>query len=581
MEIEENNLITIYEDRVRSLFDDCIVDVRHTNDTNSECYVFNNQIETAKDIIYNFYTKSVRWCLLFAEMQSGKSGTFFSVPYIIQRNQSLVSKLGIDVFDKSINVFLLTGMNEKELINQFVEDIKGFTGRSLQKNVLHNAEMRKFLNKEESTWLPTDKQVIDRMKKNSLILIDESHYGSDKNQILDKFLRKILKINPNGDSSELEKNNQYVVSISATPMAEFLNCSISNFKKKIIPLKNANGYYGITQMFDNNKVQRSYDLGDNGSVDNFINRIIKLPKPGYILVRCTQKQQNRVLERLNDTKVNPNIIPEPINYDRYSKSTILDNQGINDILSQPTNSKQIIFLKGLLRAGKRVFTDNIVMVHDTSESKVDTTAQSLLGRCCGYFKNDEIEICCDYDAAKKYRDWVDSGFSLNKVPDKSKNIKGQNGLHIKCFSPPIEFDVSLNTFIHNSLSSRAAKGQASLRNINILKSLNNSIINDIINNGTLDKEYTIGTIFKVDINKHNDWKTGGKSYTSYQKQYLDVLTNNIFMGDYKPDETELGKIIFSGAYEVQNKRLLVSFGRVEMSSVSADEKSMYHESNYL
>lgn len=83
--MEKSNLI-VEESRVKALFDECIIITRYTNDNKSKWYVFDNQIETAKEIIYNFYTKQNRWCLLFAEMQSGKSGTFFSIPYIISRN---------------------------------------------------------------------------------------------------------------------------------------------------------------------------------------------------------------------------------------------------------------------------------------------------------------------------------------------------------------------------------------------------------------------------------------------------------------------------------------------------------------
>ena len=53
------------------------------------------------NVFGNLYTKQHRWCLLFAEMQSGKSGTFFSVPYIIARNKILIEKLGIDNFNNA------------------------------------------------------------------------------------------------------------------------------------------------------------------------------------------------------------------------------------------------------------------------------------------------------------------------------------------------------------------------------------------------------------------------------------------------------------------------------------------------
>lgn len=556
--------LTIEESRVRALYNECIITTRYTNDMQSKWYVFDNQIESAKEIIYNFYTKQNRWCLLFAEMQSGKSGTFFSIPYIISRNNILTSKLGVDMYGNESNVFLLTGMNEKELIEQFETDISSFTGMDIKKNIFHNSEMRKFLKKPKPSWTIDDLTVINRMRKNSLILIDESHYGSDKNQILNKFLTEILNISPNGDNKTLIENNIYVVSISATPMAEFLTASTSEFKKKIVSLQNGNGYYGILEMFENNKVFKSYDLKDKSSIDMFIDKIININKLGYVLVRSTESQKKKIKERLGERLIDFSII----DYDQYNKSRILDNMGINDLLQNFPKKNTIIFLKGLLRAGKRVDTRYITMIHDTSESKVDTTVQSLLGRCCGYNKNPDILIYCDYHSALKYKNWVESDYDIKLVPNKAKNIKGENVVKIKTYKAPILFDVSNNEIVGNIMNQRK---KSENNKIKILESLNNDTINEILI-GVINKTYDIGSIFKVNKNKDN---------TSYKKQYLDVINNNIFMGDYKAEIEDLNKIIFSAAYEETEKKMVVSFGIVIENEVCVDSKSMFHESNIL
>jgi hypothetical protein len=556
--------VVIEESRVKALFDECIQVTRQTTDTKHKWYVFDNQIETAKEIIYNFYTKQNRWCLLFAEMQSGKSGTFFSIPYIISRNSVLTNKLGIGMSGDEINVYLLTGMNEKELIEQFETDISNFTGMDIKKNILHNSEMRKFLTKKKEDWSKDDELVIDRMKKNSLILIDESHYGSDKNQILNQFLTKILGISPNGDNLPLNKNNVYVVSISATPMAEFINANTSEFKKKIIPLNNAPGYYGILEMFESNKVHKSFDLKDKNSIDKFIDTILNIGKTGYILIRSTEAQKRKIYERLGERLIDFSTI----DYDQYNKSRILDNMGINDILQNKPNKNTLIFLKGLLRAGKRVDTKYIIMVHDTAESKVDTTVQSLLGRCCGYNKNSSIDIYCDDVSALKYKNWVESDYDLKLVPNKSKNILGSSKVSIQTLYKPILFDVKNNSTV---LTIMSKKKKTDIEKIEILKSLNDDTINQILA-GELEKTYDIGSIFKVSKIKTN---------TSYEKQYLDVINNNTFMGDYKAEIEDLGKKIFSAAYEETEHKLVVSFGIVIENEVFVNPKSMYHETNKL
>lgn len=554
----------------KKLFNEIIDTVRLTEDKYSDSYVYDNQINTAKDIIYNFYTNKKRWCLLFAEMQSGKSGTFFSIPYIISRNTILQKKLNIDIFDSEINVFLLTGMNEKELIEQFEMDIVQFTGKNLKKNILHNSEMRKFLSKPKNNWSINDINTIQKMKKNSLILIDESHYGSDKNQILNKFLTQVLEISPNGDNTPLLRNNIYIVSISATPMAEFINANLSEFNKEIIPLRNSNGYNGIVEMFNSKRIFKSYDLKDISTTNKFLDKILSINKVGFILCRCSKKQQENIefliAKRMVDIR--------RIDYNAWSRSNILDNKGIDDILKNKNelgtpNKKTIIFLKGLLRAGKRVDTTNVIMIHDTSESKVDTTVQSLLGRCCGYNKNTDIDIYCDLESADKYKRWIESGYDLKMVPDKAKNVLSNGSTYkIDSICDPIIFDVSNNKYILSTMNNRKSK----VDRINILKSLNNEYINSIINSGSLGNSYTIGSIFKVNKNKEN---------TSYKKQYLDVINNKIFMGDIKANEENTGMIVFSGAYEEVDKTMVVSFGKVIKSEVSTNDKTMYHESNVI
>lgn len=550
------------EENVKALFNEYIENIRRVFDTKDTNYVFDNQIETAKEIIYNFFTnEDSRWNLLFAEMQSGKSGTFFSIPYIISRNALLVKKLGIDMFDDEINVFLLTGMNEKELIVQFEKDINGFTGMDITKNVLHNSEMSKFLKNPEYTWNETDKTVIDRMRKNSLILIDESHYGSDKNQILDKFLRQILKINPNGDNAPLKENNIYVVSISATPMSEFINANVSDFSKKIVPLKNATGYYGICDMFNNNKIFDAYDLKPD-SIDKFLDKTLNNKKTGYILVRCAQKQQELIEKRIGERMLDFN---RSIDYNSLSKKNILDNQGINDILTKTPSKKTIIYLKGLLRAGKRVDTRNIIMVHDTAASNVDTTVQSLLGRCCGYGKNQDIDIYCDRFSAKKYKEWIESGYHLDSVPDKSKNVfaKGKSKYSLNKIKI-LKYDLK-SDFEYKKNNKKSAK-----------KIILESYIDE---KEYLSNHYYIGTFYDKSSKTITSLYDSRNGYLCENDMYGNL--DNEFDTDLEKGIDPVGKYVITTLFDKVSNKIEFSIGEITHQVASTSEKSMYHETNIL
>lgn len=558
MEIIKNEELLIQEDKIKDMFDSFISETRRASNVKDKWFVFDNQIETAKTIIYNFYIRENRWCLLFAEMQSGKSGTFFSVPFIISRNQALINTLGIEMTDNDINVYLLTGMNEKELIDQFETDISNFTGMDIKKNILHNSEMNKFLSKPKNDWLLDDVHIINKMKKNSLILIDESHYGSDKNQVLNKFLTKILEINPNGDNAELVKNNIYVVSVSATPMAEFVSANISEFKKKIVPLKNSDTYCGIVDMFNKGKIHKSYDLKDNKSIDMFLDRVDEISNIGYIIVRCTSKQQNSIKNRIGERGLDYTII----NYDQYEKSRILNNMGINDILQQIPKKKTIIFLKGLLRAGKRVDTRNVLMMHDTANSNVDTTVQSLLGRCCGYGKNTNIEIYCDRESAEKYKKWVDSDYDLELVPDKSRNIitNGRGKYHLEKVEI-LKYDLSNKL---KSLYDKKTRNKKE-RSIIILEHIDQKYQNL--------SDCFIGSLYD-------------KSAESVLKAY-NGKDGYLCLGDmdkeFNKDSNPLGKYVITSCIDQKASIPTIEFsiGIIREQEILTNEKSMYHESNII
>jgi len=554
------------ENNIKNLFDDAFRSYRLRRIDNpgllESKYVYDNQLEASKEIIYNFFTGK-RWSLLLAEMQSGKSGAFFSIPYIINENRTLVKKLNIDIFDGIINVWLLTGMMETELTNQFKGDIDSYTGmgEEIKSHVLDNNLLQKYLKNYQSNTLSYDeKRNIERMRKNSLILIDESHYGSNKKSSLDKFLKEIINISPNGENEFLVEKNIYIVSISATPMAETLESS----KKELVILKNSYSYYGISEMFKLNKIHDSYDLKDSKSINLMLDYINKINKIGFIIIRTTKSGIDKILIEIN--KKITDIDPNPIYYDSKHKDTI------DSILSRDINKKTIIFIKGKLRAGKQLKNKNkVIMIHDTANSNVDTTVQSLLGRFCGYNSNKDVEIFCDKFSAEKYKNWVENGFILNKVPDKSKNVLSNRdkNLRIETLHHSKLFDVS-NNFDIDCIMNKSRKTKED--KIKVLELINDDDINKIIKDKILSIHYDIGSIFKVDQNKKN---------SSYKKQYEDVIKSGNFMGDIKEDKIREGQIIFSAAYEINTKNIVVSFGKVVESKTQTSEKSMYHESNKL
>jgi len=544
----------IDEQRFRDLFEKSLINLRATEDKKHNGYVFDNQISAAKDIIFNFYSGKNRWCLLLAEMQSGKSGTFFSVPYIISRNQFLIDELKIGMSNNDINVFLLTGMKEKELTDQFMSDINIFTGMDLQKNVLDNNVMQKLI-KNKDKWKDEEIKFIDSMKKNCLLLIDESHYGSDSTQVLYTFVEEILGIKPKGSNINLNQNNIYILSISATPMAEFLS---KNDSQKI-KLINGPAYYGISEMFENNKVRQAFPLKTDDGVNQFLDTILNIKENGYILVRSKNKDNILNIMRQRNLQI------ETVDYDQHSKSRLIGKLGINDLLKNKIDSKKIIFLKGLLRAGKRVDTSSVIMVHDTYDSKSDTTVQSLLGRCCGYNKNRDILIYCDLESAEAYRDWVESDFHRNHVPTSAKNIKKGSKSEVKKVSEfRIELDDTNSSIITHINEFSLCKNRETrlLLKLSLLRLFNQPNLNNYLDSTKYGTHYEMGTVYRIDKNIEKD---------KYRLQYEDCI------GDVSIDINDLGKRIFHIAYDLVNKKAKLSCSIVEENrqKISINPKSYY------
>jgi hypothetical protein len=547
--------------------------LRLTEDKDAISYVHDNQIDSALEIIENFKLGN-RWVLLMAQMQSGKSGTFFSVPYIITRNKSIQRDLNLITDDNDeVNIFMLTPMSDTELVEQFEQDIVNFTGINLKRNVIHGREMKRLMDLSDSKT-ESDYAMLQKLKYNSIIMIDESHYGSDKDQILNKFLKNVLEIQANDNQDALKMKNIYIVSISATPMAERGSMGISGYKK-IVELINTPAYYGIIDMYEGGKIRQAQNLNTIDGINQMILDINNIPKIGYIIVRAN----DRGVLNIDDIITR---LPPSIDYKEYNmetKKSIFNNTRINDILSDKPEKKTIFFIKGKLRAGQRVNTKNIIMVHDSHSSNSDTTAQSFLGRCCGYNKNKDIQIYVDLEAAEGYYKWVKSGFDPNIIP-KAKNVstgrKVKNEYKIRsvtgCISTIVD-DSKLNTILRNDDGSkRNAKERMSILIMcnDYLITKKDTTLNELIIN---QEKIKVPTIYTVDSESKESVR---------KKHYIDKKNGNFVSDEITKDfkEEELGTLITSITYEKDLSELVIVVGEVVRSIHSkpiVNVNSMYHE----
>lgn len=397
-------------------------------------YLFGSQINTGKDVVRGLIRDTTRrnHVILAAKMQSGKTGVCNSVVNII--SQTELEK------DMAIKKYLfITGMNDCGLKKQTTERVLNqvinanvdntYTGKKSKKNIDEN----KFFIMKNSDLLSYDGTV-----DNSLIFIDESHYGSNKNNVLTKFLEK------QGidwkDSTDLISRNIYIVSVSATPFDEIV--SDTKECKNIIELKPTDEYVGVSEFMNSGLVYdaEADDIEEDGEIFNIIddayNRMANDGIAGIGIIRT---------RKFNVIESNPTVNSRFDIVEMYSNGSNIEYDKLNDRVQQLVRKNSfnkmlknglsygftanlfkikplLILIKGAFRAGITIdesFKDYIYLVYDYS-NKAETTAQALLGRMCGYrnekngISNTHFYINKKY--AEMYSDWEKNFNDRTKVP---------------------------------------------------------------------------------------------------------------------------------------------------------------------
>jgi hypothetical protein len=426
--MEKKDLASILIKKTNSYF-------RKSDDKNNKGYIFDSQINTARKIVLQLgsnVTRRNHVCVV-ASMQAGKTGTCNSVINIINTSK-LYKSMAIKKY------MFITGMNDCGLKEQtyirLKEQVIGasddniYVGKRSKKNLSEN----KYFVLKNSDLLSYEGNI-----DNTLIFIDESHYGSNEKNILTKFLVK------HGidwkDTNELIKRNIYIVSISATPFDELVSDTVNC--KKTIELNTDDNYVGVTEYLKNDLIfdTEKYDITEDGRIFDLImdahHRMLDNDEDGAIIIRTRNTEtiiENQYVQthfdvfemtssgtKIEYAKFNHmlNVMYENnVSYKRRKEA--LAKFGVE--IESPTTKPLIVIIKGAFRAGITIdsrFKDMIYMVYDSSV-KADTTAQALLGRMCGYRSSkDKITNTYFYinkNHANMYSQWEGDFQNKNLIP---------------------------------------------------------------------------------------------------------------------------------------------------------------------
>lgn len=408
---------------------------RKSNDVHNKGYIFDSAINAARKVVLQLGSNITRsnHVNLCAKMQSGKTSVCNSVINIINLSK-LYKTMAINKY------MFITGMNDCGLKDQTYNRLKEQVIGANVDNIYYNKRSKKNLDENKFFVMKnSDLLAYEGNVDNSLIFIDESHYGSNEKNILTKFLVK------HGidwrDTNELIKRNIYIVSVSATPFDELVSDTVNC--KKMVELNTDDNYVGVTDYLKKDLIFNAdkNDISEDGQIFDYImdahHRMLDNDEDGVVIIRTRDFDtilENQYVQthfdvfqmystgnKIEYNKLNSMMAHMYNNNKAYERQKrVAKEMGLK--IKSPNTKPLLVLIKGAFRAGITIdsnFKDFIYMIYDNG-LKADTTAQALLGRMCGYRDSkDHIDKTYFY-INKKYADmyslWENDFQNKNLIP---------------------------------------------------------------------------------------------------------------------------------------------------------------------
>jgi hypothetical protein len=319
----------------------------------------------ANNILEVFATAALRYAMLIALCQAGKTGAF----------QELIRlMLSAGIVNK---VYILCGSNETELRDQAHEDTDKANSKAYTEGII-------------TVLFRQDFKTASMDIANSLIIVDESHMDQTQKQELDIFLGR-HGLTMDGNPKTLNEKNAFIVSVDATPYSELAALQHEeSHKKHVEVLEQGDGYYGLADYFYDGRIHSTFDL------IKFIDfaKIVMNGGKKYALMRLTNgkhagQQEAAAIKaytRLGGKVYYYTAEKTEIAITAAQKAKL----GLTLCLEDTPSVPSLVIIRGRLRAGKVVPKMNISFVWEGAKvSKTDSLVQGLVGRMCGYAFGDE------------------------------------------------------------------------------------------------------------------------------------------------------------------------------------------------
>ena len=380
------------------------------------------QIAVASALVSDMSSNyEIRWTVLLAQMQSGKTEAYLLVACEMLR------------IGRVENVVVFSGNAETDLKDQLVEIVSGGNHKFWRKYERYMEEVLCVDRDAAQDYIDTLKpkfQIVwgTELKKYSgptrevLWIWDESHFAQTIGQCPDKFLRNI-GISADGDFAVLAEKDNYVLSVSATPFSELSDAHHHVQNKAVSYMRPGAGYTSVKNIRDSGRL-RQFESMTIGLTD-----ALSLPRssPKYAIVRITKKNEEivKAVVKANGWRY---VVFDSVSTGREKQEGERVWNGMKE--APPTDT--VILIRGKCRMGKNLEKKHVLFVMETAkQSNTDTVLQSLLGRVCGYsegsdkivvFLHNKIVSSKDIDRYITMVDEKETTGDISTTPLKANNL---------------------------------------------------------------------------------------------------------------------------------------------------------------
>jgi hypothetical protein len=386
---------------------------------------------TALQIFYKMFVIEDKkaWVHLSAEMQSGKTGVINTLIRLIKANPK-----GCQIPEHSI--FVTTGMSDTAWVKQTMERLIW----EVRENIKHSGTLKKI----GATLKELYKRISrDGSIKNILIVVDESHIASAKNN---RPFKEVFDLVNRLCGGLFMENNIKFLTVSATDPAAVIAAYKVKRGASSVYLMSSPEYLSVQKLYELGRIMAAKDLANETHMQEFCTFIKSNPQlhKKYIIIRANGSSKgvdrsssikrhiekqfaefSPIITDWDSKSPRPDRIKET---DGTSTSTKMED--INELLSEEPSTLHFIMIKNMFYAAKTMDTSHVGILYDSYSQfqKHDTALQSFLGRACGYNKNSDVYIFGNIEAVETYIEvWRDIESKLVETPGGNIIIDGVDG----------------------------------------------------------------------------------------------------------------------------------------------------------